>query len=155
MTASSCTWPAAARRYLFLRDLQLFNPQCYFHLLMTRTEEILPFIYTPTVGEACQTYHELPMLTQVGVHRQGEGQLHTTGHYVAVSSHALLQGFTVASPLCGPPDRQTEAAAPMLPRPQGLYVSLRDRGNLLKKLKAWQQQDVRVAVVTDGERILG
>lgn len=35
--------------------------------LMTRTEEILPFIYTPTVGEACQTYHELPMLTQVGV----------------------------------------------------------------------------------------
>jgi malate dehydrogenase (oxaloacetate-decarboxylating)(NADP+) len=38
---------------------------------------------------------------------------------------------------------------------QGLYVSLRDRNNLLKKLKAWQQQDVKVAVVTDGERILG
>jgi malic enzyme len=52
-------------RYLFLRDLQLFNPRVYFHMLMTRTEELLPFIYTPTVGEACQTYHELPMLTQV------------------------------------------------------------------------------------------
>lgn len=38
---------------------------------------------------------------------------------------------------------------------QGLYISLRDRGNIFKKLKAWQQQDVRVAVVTDGERILG
>jgi malic enzyme len=37
----------------------------YFHLLMTRTEELLPYIYTPTVGEACQTYHELPLLTQV------------------------------------------------------------------------------------------
>jgi malate dehydrogenase (oxaloacetate-decarboxylating)(NADP+) len=55
-------------RYLFLRDLQLFNPNVYFHMLMTRTEEILPFIYTPTVGEACQTYHELPMLTQVSPH---------------------------------------------------------------------------------------
>lgn len=52
-------------RYLFLRDLQLFNPMVYFHMLMTRTEELLPFIYTPTVGEACQTYHSLPMLTQV------------------------------------------------------------------------------------------
>lgn len=39
-------------RYLFLRDLQLFNPKVYFHMLMTRTEEILPFIYTPT-GEHC------------------------------------------------------------------------------------------------------
>jgi malic enzyme len=37
----------------------------YFHLLMTRTEEVLPYIYTPTVGEACETYHELPLLTQV------------------------------------------------------------------------------------------
>jgi hypothetical protein len=37
----------------------------YFHLLMTRTEELLPYIYTPTVGEACETYHELPLLTQV------------------------------------------------------------------------------------------
>jgi malic enzyme len=32
---------------------------------------------------------------------------------------------------------------------------LPDRGSLMKKLKAWQQQDVKVAVVTDGERILG
>ena len=30
-------------------------------LLMQRTEEVLPFIYTPTVGEACQRYHELPL----------------------------------------------------------------------------------------------
>ena len=30
-------------------------------LLMQRTEEVLPFIYTPTVGEACERYHELPL----------------------------------------------------------------------------------------------
>lgn len=41
------------------------------------------------------------------------------------------------------------------PLQQGLYISLRDRGNALKKLKAWQQQDVQVVVATDGERILG
>jgi malate dehydrogenase (oxaloacetate-decarboxylating)(NADP+) len=28
---------------------------------MQRTEEVLPFIYTPTVGEACERYHELPL----------------------------------------------------------------------------------------------
>jgi hypothetical protein len=43
----------------------------------------------------------------------------------------------------------------IIPSTQGLYISLRDRGNILKKLKAWQQQDLKVVVATDGERILG
>jgi hypothetical protein len=53
------------QKYLFLRDLQLFNPRVYFKLLIDHTEEVLPSIYTPTVGEACQNYHELQMMTQV------------------------------------------------------------------------------------------
>lgn len=44
---------------------QLFNPGLYFRLLMEATEEVLPFVYTPTVGEACQRYHTLPIPTQV------------------------------------------------------------------------------------------
>lgn len=61
-----------------------------------QTTHRLPFIYTPTIGAACQSYHRLPVLTT------------------------------------------------------GLYLSLRDRGQILKRLKSWRQQDVRVAVVTGG-----
>ena len=39
----------------------------FYSLLLHHAEEILPFVYTPTVGEACQRYHRLP-LTPVGLH---------------------------------------------------------------------------------------
>lgn len=77
------------------------NFDLHFKLLLAHTEEILPFIYTPTVGEACQRYSELGIETR------------------------------------------------------GLYITKHDKGNVLAKLKAWPRQDVRVIVVTDGERILG
>ena len=35
----------------------------FYHLLLSHTEELLPFLYTPTVGEACQRYHALPIPT--------------------------------------------------------------------------------------------
>ena len=39
----------------------------FYSLLLQQTEEILPIVYTPTVGEACQRYHRLP-LTPFGLH---------------------------------------------------------------------------------------
>jgi hypothetical protein len=36
-------------------------------VLMSAPEALLPFIYTPTVGEACQRYHTLPGLRPYGL----------------------------------------------------------------------------------------
>ncbi|PBP17595.1 NADP-dependent malic enzyme MaeA [Diplocarpon rosae] len=40
-------------------------------------------------------------------------------------------------------------------QPEGLYISYKDRGSILKVLQNWPQPSVEITVVTDGSRILG
>jgi malate dehydrogenase (oxaloacetate-decarboxylating) len=46
-------------KYSFLRDLQDTNETLFYALLVRNVEQMLPIVYTPTVGEGCQRFSEI------------------------------------------------------------------------------------------------
>jgi malate dehydrogenase (oxaloacetate-decarboxylating) len=53
------TQPNSFSKYSFLRDLQDTNETVFYSLLARNIEEMLPLVYTPTVGEGCQRFSEI------------------------------------------------------------------------------------------------
>jgi malate dehydrogenase (oxaloacetate-decarboxylating) len=51
--------PNAFHKYSFLRELQNSNETLFYALLVRNIEEMLPVVYTPTVGEGCQRFSEI------------------------------------------------------------------------------------------------
>ena len=51
-----CNLTSRMEKHIYLRGIQDTNETLYFALLTHYLEEMLPLIYTPTVGEACQKF---------------------------------------------------------------------------------------------------
>ncbi|HTP34481.1 MAG TPA: NAD-dependent malic enzyme [Candidatus Acidoferrales bacterium] len=88
-------------RYALLRELQDTNETLFHALLAGHLEELLPLVYTPTVGEGCQRFSEIWR------------------------------------------------------KPRGLFLSHPNKQRIREILADPRFDQVRVIVVSDGERILG
>ena len=69
--------------YAYMRMLYSKRPDVYYGLLMAKAEKLLPVVYTPAVGEACQKFGKMP--------------LYERGCYVCISDRgrirATLEGY--------------------------------------------------------------
>jgi len=66
--------PTLLDRYLYLIALQDRNENLFYRVVMNHIEEMMPIIYTPTVGKACQEFQHLyrkPRGFYVSLHDKG------------------------------------------------------------------------------------
>ncbi|MBL4831077.1 MAG: NAD-dependent malic enzyme [Aliivibrio sp.] len=88
-------------KHIYLRNIQDTNETLFFRLVENHVSEMMPIIYTPTVGAACEDFSN--------IYRRG----------------------------------------------RGLFISYPNRDRIDEVLNNASSQNVKVIVVTDGERILG
>lgn len=88
-------------KHIYLRNIQDTNETLFYHLIGNHLTEMMPIIYTPTVGEACQRFSD--------IYR----------------------------------------------RHRGIFISYPDRDHIDEILHNVNRRNVKIIVITDGERILG
>jgi len=88
-------------KHVYLRRIQDMNETLYYSLIQAHLEEMMPIIYTPTVGEACEKFSDIYRCAR------------------------------------------------------GLFISYSQRNHIDDILRNAIKSNVKVIVVTDGERILG
>ncbi len=54
-----CSYEKPLNQHIFLRALQDTNEVLFYKLIVDHVEEMLPVVYTPTVGLACQQFSEI------------------------------------------------------------------------------------------------
>ena len=96
-----CAFNDAINKHIYLRNIQDTNETLFYHLIENHLSEMMPIIYTPTVGEACQRFSD--------IYR----------------------------------------------RHRGTFISYPDRAHIDDILHNINKKNVKVIVITDGERILG
>lgn len=50
--------------YAYMRKLYDRNPRLYFATISAQPSKLLPAVYTPTVGEACQKFGKMPLYSR-------------------------------------------------------------------------------------------
>ncbi|GMI14579.1 hypothetical protein TrVE_jg10542 [Triparma verrucosa] len=51
--------PSDLEKYIYLRGIAESNEDLYFATLVNNVEEVMPIVYTPTVGQACQKFSQI------------------------------------------------------------------------------------------------
>ena len=46
-------------KYLYLEGIRDVNARLFYALMIRHTEELLPIVYTPTVGQACLSFSHI------------------------------------------------------------------------------------------------
>ncbi len=68
--------PRDIDRYTLLSSLQEKNEQLFYQTLVANIEQLLPIIYTPTVGEACREFSHIAQRTQGLLHHPEGSRTH-------------------------------------------------------------------------------